>query len=170
MWKARIPGLFNRFIKTWIIGRVSPNGISVRYNREMTTSVEFHLPKIESDLQGFATLVNLAEQIGNLEYTPITLNMAEASWAICSSKSRKYVCAVGRGALSSQPPFKLDLVCEHPDPCEKYFSEEQLSKLLRAGKENGCMGHHHSVSTLRAQRRPLFWRLYSAAIREQSHA
>ena len=79
MWKARIPGLFNRFIKTWIIGRVSPNGISVRYNREMTTSVEFHLPKIESDLQGFATLVNLAEQIGNLEYTPITLNMAEAT-------------------------------------------------------------------------------------------
>jgi hypothetical protein len=46
----------------------------------MISQVEILLPQIRSDLQGFATLVNLAERVKSLEYTTIVLNMSGATW------------------------------------------------------------------------------------------
>ena len=46
----------------------------------MPGRVVIPLPEIRSDKQGFATLVKLAEQMRDLEYTPITLNMSTATW------------------------------------------------------------------------------------------
>jgi hypothetical protein len=46
----------------------------------MISHVEIPLPQIRSDLQGFATLVDLAERVKSLEYTTIVLNMSSAIW------------------------------------------------------------------------------------------
>ncbi len=42
--------------------------------------MEIPIPKIESDFQGFTTLIDLAERVSLLEYTTIALNMSGATW------------------------------------------------------------------------------------------
>lgn len=46
----------------------------------MPPFIEIPLQQIKSDFRGFTRLVNLAENINQLEYTPISLDMASANW------------------------------------------------------------------------------------------
>ena len=84
----------------------------------MPTRVDIPLPPIRSDFQGFTTLVNLAERVNSLEYSPISLNMSAANWVDA------HMCAP-LGAILYRASRNLNMVrFEHlPESVQKIFQK-----------------------------------------------
>lgn len=97
------------------------------YNRTMPTRVDISLPPIRSDFQGFTTLVNLAERVNSLEYSPIALDMSAANWVDAN------MCAP-LGAILYRASHQLNMVrFEH--------LTERVQKIFQKNGFLGFYGH-----------------------------